>query len=268
VWVVAALPVALAAGWLFGLVLNGRPAVGVYVGGWFILLGGMAASLLIAQRAARRRDQAVALRRSSVEAAAAERGRLRRELHDGLGASLAALRLQLDAVRTALPLAADEASVRLGRVEATLASALEELRRIVDGLRPVALDELGLPGALNIQGRALNAAGTAPTVEVIVDPAVPDLPDAVAVALLRISAEALTNAVRHAASSHCTVRLGWQDPVAVLRVEDDGTGMVPARIGHGLATMRERAEELGGTLTVLPASPQGTVVTAVIPSAL
>jgi two-component system, NarL family, sensor kinase len=237
-------------------------------GGWLLLLGGIAASLLIAQRASRRLDQAVALRRSSVEAGAAERGRLRRDLHDGLGASLAALRLQLDAVRAALPPAAGEAAARLGRVEATLASALEELRRIVDGLRPVALDELGLLGALNIQGRALSAPGNGPTVEVIVDPAVPELPDAVAVALLRISAEALTNAVRHAASSHCTVRLGWQNPVAVLQVEDDGIGMVSARAGHGLATMRERAEELGGSLTVLPASLQGTVVTAVIPSAL
>jgi two-component system, NarL family, sensor kinase len=102
-------------------------------------------------------------------------------------------------------------------------------------------------------------------VDVLIDPSMPHLADAVEVALVRISAEALTNAVRHAAPSRCTVRLDWKDESAVLRIQDDGLGLPTTWPGHGLATMRERAEELGGGLTVEPVRPRGTLVTAVIP---
>lgn len=73
-------------------------------------------------------------------------------------------------------------------------------------------------------------------VDVLIDPSMPHLADAVEVALVRISAEALTNAVRHAASSRCTVRLDWKDESAVLRIQDDGLGAgfdaAGPRFGH------------------------------------
>jgi signal transduction histidine kinase len=193
---------------------------------------------------------------------------MRRDLHDGLGPGLAAVRLQLDAARRALPPEAAEAARRLDRVDGTLGSTLEELRRIVDGLRPAALDELGLRGALTSQGRAVSVPGPlAPVVDVTVDPALPHLSDAVEVAIVRVVGEALANAVRHGEPSRCTVRLDWLAGQAVLRVEDDGIGMGTGHPGHGLSSMRERVEELGGRLTVGPACPRGTLVHASIPGA-
>jgi two-component system, NarL family, sensor kinase len=267
--VVTVLPVALAAGAGVAGLAGGQSLVGLVAAGGVLLLGGLAFALVRADTAVRRSERAVARTRHTVEVAEHERRRIRRELHDGLGPGLAALRLQLDSVRQALPSDVDEAADRLTRVEGTLSDALEELRRIVDGLRPAALDELGLGGALMSQGRAIGGpADHAPLVDVSIDPELPALPPAVEVALVRVSGEALTNAVRHGDPSRCTVTLGWQDGGAVLRVEDDGAGVTGGRLGHGhgLSTMRERVEELGGRLVVGSAQPHGTVVTAVIPS--
>lgn len=265
VLVVLSLPLLAIVGTAIGATWAGDPAVGAWAAVELVLLGGFAVTLAVVVRANRRREQAVSERRHTIHAAAQERRRLRRDLHDGLGPSLATLRLQLDAVRDVIPADADEAAARLTRVEHTLAASLEELRRIVEGLRPAALDELGLGGALISQGRAVSTPGCAMAVDVLIDPSMPVLADAVEVALVRISAEALTNAVRHAAPSRCTVRLDWKDTSAVLRIQDDGRGLATTQPGHGLATMRERAEELGGALTVEPVRPRGTLVTAVIP---
>ena len=269
VLVVLGLPLALAAGAALAAVAGMRADVGMFAAGGVVLLGGLAFTLIRAERAVRRGERAVAQRRRTVEAAEDERRRVRRDLHDGLGPLLAAIRLQLDAVRHALPPNADEATNRVARVENTLTAALEELHCIVGGLRPAALDELGLSGALATQGRAVSVPGrSAPTIDVTVDPALPTLPDAVEVAIVRVSGEALANAVRHGKPSRCTVNLLWCDGRAVLRVEDNGIGMTTGDgKGHGLITMRERVEELGGRLTVGPASPRGTMVNASIPVA-
>jgi signal transduction histidine kinase len=267
VLVVAGLPLALAVGAAMAAVGGGQEDVGMLAAGGVLVLGGLAFALVRTERAVQRGERAVAQRRRTVEAAEDERRKLRRDLHDGVGPGLAAVRLQLDAARQALPPSAIEAATRLARVDGTLTGVLEELRCIVDGLRPAALDELGLCRALTSQGLAVSVPGRfAPVIDVKVDPALPPLSDAVEVALVRVSGEALANAVRHGAPSRCTVSLEWQDDHAVLRVEDDGVGIHKVRPGHGLNTMRERVEELGGKLTVGPAAPRGTVVTAVIPS--
>ncbi len=140
------------------------------------------------------------------------------------------------------------------------------MRRIIDGLRPATIDEPGLSGALLSQARAVSTPGSSLAVEVIIDPSLPGLADAVEVALLRISAETLTNAVRHATPTRCTVRLDWYQDRAVLRVQDDGPEMTASPPGHGIVTTRERAEELGGTLIVESAQPRGTLETAIIPA--
>jgi signal transduction histidine kinase len=139
--------------------------------------------------------------------------------------------------------------------------AVADIRRLVYGLRPPALDELGLSGAVRQHAAAIDG------VQVVVD--APDdlapLPAAVEVAAYRIIQEALTNVVRHAAAQRCTIRL-TRDDALCLEVLDDGRGL-PAhyRAGVGLLAMRERAAELGGQCVIAPRAGGGTRVWAALP---
>ena len=147
-----------------------------------------------------------------------------------------------------------------GDVQATIA----DVRRIVDGLRPVALDELGLVESLR---RLVDGAPTGgPQVRLVADDA--DSPAAaVELAAYRIVQEALTNVLRHSGAAECEVAVHGDDGHLVVRVTDDGRGpeAVDRRTGSGLETMRERAEELGGSLELLDPPGGGTVVRAVLP---
>jgi signal transduction histidine kinase len=137
-----------------------------------------------------------------------------------------------------------------------------DVRRVVEGLRPPALDELGLAGAVNqVAARLTGGTSTGITIDV---GELPQLPAALEVATFRIFAEAVTNVVRHANASTCTVRITAGHGRLRLEVRDDGCGLQdrPAA-GHGLQTMRERAEELRGRLSVR--SADGTVVVAEFP---
>lgn len=193
-----------------------------------------------------------------------ERRRLRRDIHDGLGPSLAGAVLRIDVIETKLrnraSVAADVAALR-GDLRETVA----EVRRVVEGLRPPALDDLGLPTAIEQFAEHL-VAGTSTSVTIASDDC-PRLPAAVEVAAYRIATEALTNTIRHSGSTHCQVRLTVEDGTLVVSVEDDGHGFGadPRRLhGHGLSTMRERAEELRGTLTI-SSTASGTFVRAELP---
>jgi signal transduction histidine kinase len=141
---------------------------------------------------------------------------------------------------------------------------LTEIRRLVYALRPPALDQLGLVSALReYAAHQMGSAGLQVTVEAS-DP-LPPLPAAVEVAAYRIALEALTNVVRHADARRCWLRLYVEDAL-YLEIEDDGRGMDPAaRHGVGLASMRERAEELGGVCRVELRTGGGTVVWARLP---
>jgi signal transduction histidine kinase len=191
-----------------------------------------------------------------------ERRRLRRELHDGLGPALAGLSLQLDAALAAD--SAGETDALLLTMRGHLRTTVGEVRRIVHDLRPPALDDLGLLGALREQAAAL--ASGSPSLDVALDlPATAELPAAVEVAVYRIASEALTNVVRHSGAGHCTVRLSLNGAVE-LDVTDDGGGVRDRTgTGVGLRSMRERAEELGGTCDVLAAEPHGTRVQVRLP---
>jgi signal transduction histidine kinase len=192
-----------------------------------------------------------------------ERRRLRRDLHDGLGAQLAALNVQAGVLRTLIqrdPAAADAAAVEL---RAELRASIANIRRLVYDLRPRALDELGLLAALRESATQYAAGGPAISVEAPEN--LPPLPAAVEVAVYRIVQEALANVVRHAHATRCMVQLGL-DGGLDLTVADDGTGLSPnGSAGVGLITMRERAAELGGTCVVRPGPTGGTEVRVYLP---
>ena len=204
-----------------------------------------------------------------VSAREEERRRLRRDLHDGLGPQLAAISMTLETARHAL-------ARRPERVDALLATGVEQsrsavgdIRTVVAGLRPPALDELGLEGALRSTGPAVLADHDASTrIVVTAAPGLGPAGAATEVAAYRIAQEALTNAVRHGRASLVEVALS-RDGAGALRVvvTDDGTGFDPdgADRGVGLGSMTERAVELGGSLTVTSAPGHGTVVTAPLP---
>jgi signal transduction histidine kinase len=148
-----------------------------------------------------------------------------------------------------------------------LTTTVADTRRLVRGLRPPALDELGLAGA--IRGVVAEFGGDGDGVPAIVIEAdeLPDLPAAVEVAAFRIAQESLTNAVRHANAEQIQVRLALQHDEA-LRIEvlDDGTGFDPAdNAGVGMQAMRERVEELGGDISIGRAPSGGTSVLAILP---
>ena len=202
-------------------------------------------------------------RESLVAAREEERRRVRRDLHDGVGAALAGVRLQLD---TARDIAEDPLVEKLLDSAADgLAEAVRDLRSVTDDLRPPALDDLGLAASLAAMADRLRT----PSLEVEVDVApLPPLPAAVDVACYRIAAEAMANAVRHAGARRAVVRV-WLDRGELrLTVTDDGRGVPsrPAGRGLGLASMRQRTEEIGGRFE-LAASTPGTCVSAALPVA-
>jgi signal transduction histidine kinase len=193
-----------------------------------------------------------------------ERRRLRRDLHDGLGPALAGLTLQVDTVRNVLA-AGGDADEALLRLRAGVATTVRDVRRIVEGLRPPALDELGLAGALR-QLTERTVAGSGVGVELAVPEDLPVLAAAVEVAAYRVAQEAVTNAVRHSRASCLRVSLAVQPGTLRLQVADDGVGGAGPRPGGlGLTTMYERAAELGGRLEVRSAPGRGTTVALRLP---
>jgi signal transduction histidine kinase len=189
-----------------------------------------------------------------------ERRRLRRDLHDGLGPALASVTLMADAARNLLASDPARADALLAELKAETRAATAEVRRVVYELRPAALDELGLIGSIREQAAQCSQAGIA--VEVSAEE-LGDLSAAIEVAAYRIVAEALTNVMRHARATSCRVSLR-RGAMLRLEVADDGRGLASSTPGVGTATMRERAEELGGSMRI-ETSTAGTTVTAELP---
>lgn len=187
-----------------------------------------------------------------------ERLRLRRDFHDGVGPVIAGVRMQLHATRPRL--GGREGTV-VDEVLADLGDLGRSVREIVDGLRPAVLD-LGLEAAVRRAGEALLAGRE---VEVVVRGSLDGLHPAVEVAAYRIVTEALTNAARHSGARRVEVVLERADHLR-LTVRDDGSWADPGgRAGVGTASMRARAEELGGGVTVAT-DDRGTVLEALLPA--
>jgi signal transduction histidine kinase len=196
-----------------------------------------------------------------------ERRRLRRDLHDGLGPTLAGLTLGLDTARAR---ATDQPALTelLGKLKAETQRAVSDVRRIVYGLRPPALDDFGLIGSLREEVGRLQYEAPALTVTLDApDGEIPDLPAAAEVACYRIVTEALTNITRHAMATKCTVLIRLDEKDLDVEVRDDGVGLPEGwRAGVGIASMRERVTELGGDLVIEPALPHGTRINARLPA--
>jgi signal transduction histidine kinase len=205
------------------------------------------------------------LRRSRQRLVAAreeERRSLRRELHDDLGAMLTGVALGIDAAGNRLT-AGSPAAEQLSRVRVVVSAAVADLRRIIDGLRPPALDEVGLAGA--IRDRLLPLSNGGPQLDVDAPP-LPALPPEVEVACYHVAVEAVHNAVRHADARRVTVTLATTDGQLELAVTDDGHGMdATTGRGQGMMTMRQRVEEIGGRFD-LATGPAGTTVSATLPT--
>ena len=194
-----------------------------------------------------------------------ERRRLRRDLHDGLGPHLASQTLTITAARQLLRQDPEAADQLLAEVVKHAQSAIDDIRRLVYDLRPPALDDLGLIGALNARAKEFEQSGLQITIHV--PEKLPPLPAAVETACYRIALEALTNVVHHAMARHCTVSMNLKGKLC-LEIIDDGCGLpVEYRAGVGLNSMRERAEELGGSFMIEPALHCGTRVVVELPLA-
>ena len=194
-----------------------------------------------------------------------ERRRLRRDLHDGLGAQLAGLSVQAGTLRRLIPRNPNAAEELVVELRDELRSAIADIRRLVYDLRPPALDDLGLVEALRRLTERHSSEGEQLRVLVETPEALPDLPAAVEVAVYRITQEALTNVARHARAQTCVVRLVVNDDVT-LEIVDDGVGIYAERsAGVGLSSMRERASELGGSCVVEPDRKGGTQVLVRLP---
>ena len=229
------------------------------------VLGLVAAPLAVAVHATLLSAQLQVSRERIVAAQEEERRRLRRDLHDGLGPTLTGVALTADAATNLLRADPDRTGELLAAIRTDVRTAITDVRRLVEDLRPPAIDELGLLGALRQRAEHLawRADGTTLRVRFDVPERIPVLPAAVEVAAYRIATEALTNVVRHSGASTVVLRLRCADDLDV-EVVDDGPPDGPWRPGVGLSAMRERAAELGGRFDAGP-SPDGGRVRVCLP---
>ncbi len=209
-------------------------------------------------------DDLQASRQRLVEAREEERRRLRRDLHDGLGPGLASVVLGIDLAAGQLRTDPNAAHAVLKELKTEMVTAIEEIRRLVYELRPPALDDLGLVGALRQQAERIGRRHPMLSITVEAPEVMPVLPAATEVAAYRIVTEAMTNSARHSGGAGCVVRIGLGDKL-ILEIVDDGAGLAPAAVASvGLSAMRERAQELGGTFMIQARDGGGTEVSVTL----
>lgn len=225
------------------------------------------------ERVAERTARLNQLLGQTIDAQEEERRRLARELHDETAQSLAALAITLDRARNDLPDAPASALARIVEARATSARLLDETRRLMMGLRPAVLDDMGLVPAIRWWAEtALGDHGIEVSIEAPEAP--PRLPGYLEVALFRLVQEAISNVVKHAEAHAVEIRLAFDETELEVRVSDDGRGFdVPAALaGHGpggehvgLLGMLERVRLLGGRLAIDSSAGAGTSVAVTVP---
>ncbi len=204
----------------------------------------------------------IASRQRLVTTREEERRRLRRDLHDGLGPTLTSIGLNLDAARAQLRADPNDAERLVQDAKTATTNAIAEVRRLVYGLRPPALDNLGFLGAIQHQMEQLSNNSCRVTLDA---ENLPALPAAVEVAAYRTVVEAVTNSIRHGHAHDCTVRLRVDSGTLTVEVQDDGTPSATWTPGVGLLSMREQAAELGGNVSAGPSEDGGALVSARYP---
>lgn len=204
----------------------------------------------------------------------AERARLSREIHDSVAQTLSSINLLLQAAEQSWNNRPEAARDQVTQAASAARDGLDEVRRVVRDLAPPELGATGsAPALVATLRRSCERAvrGTDVRVDVHVDGTPVDVSPEVATALLRTSRGALANVVEHAGARTATVSLTYQPDVISLDVRDDGSGFDPRRTtaagprGRGLAGIRDRAEQFGGTLTLETAPGEGTALAFTIP---
>jgi signal transduction histidine kinase/DNA-binding response OmpR family regulator len=212
------------------------------------------------------RERLRRLTQQVISAQEEERRRLSRELHDEAGQALTALKISLDLIRSDLPVEAASLRQRLSEAIVLTETTMEQVRLLAHGLRPPALDTVGLNYTL--EGLCLDFAERTQLSIDYADAELPVLPEVVNICLYRLLQEALTNVAKHAHANRVWAALRCNGEMVGLSVEDDGQGFdVRARMsaGIGLLGMQERIELLGGQLEIESRLDQGTRLTARVP---
>ena len=196
-----------------------------------------------------------------------ERRRIRRDLHDGLAPTLAALALTASTVEELIPRNPALASTMAHELQEGIRTTIGDIRRLVYDLRPPTLDQLGLVAAMQEHITRSTPADPNKALKVTLKtpPALPPLPAAIEVAIYRITQEAFANVLRHAQARNCHICLTLSDTLR-LEIIDDGRGVPPEHhTGVGLLSMRERATELGGSCLIETPPTGGTRLCASLP---
>ncbi|MER5383007.1 sensor histidine kinase [Streptomyces sp. NPDC002688] len=206
--------------------------------------------------------QLEAARRRAAEASTAERTRIRNDLHDGLGPALSGVALGLEAVESSIAGQDTPLEDLVTRLRSEVTRAVDDVRRVINALRPAALDRNSLVPALRERADTLMRATAArPQITVEAPADAPALAEVVETTAFRIADEALTNVLKHADATHCRVRLSF-GATLTLEITDDGRGRHPARPRPGrvgVDSMRRRAEELGGSFRTVRGKQGHTV---------
>jgi signal transduction histidine kinase len=220
----------------------------------------VAAPIAIVLHAQALTEDLKASRERVIDAADEERTRLRRELHDSLGPLLTGAAFKADGIALAAQHRPERAESLALELADQLRQSIEAVRQLAYGLRPAALDELGLVGALREEGSRFEPI----TVTVDAPEFIPALPSSVEVAAYRIADEALANVVRHSDAKLASVRLTANDGTLEMIITDDGSPTAPWSPGLGLTSIQTRASEVGGACEAGPTAQGGRVV-AVLP---
>jgi signal transduction histidine kinase len=225
------------------------------------LLGDLVRQAATAARTSQMAEELQDSRERLVIAREEERRRIRRDLHDGLGPALSGVVFKVDAARLMVDRDPEAAKGQLAATTDQVKEVVADVRRLVHDLRPPALDDRGLVGALAQLAESLDLPA-----EITAEGTEDGLPAAVEVAAYRIAAEALNNVARHADAGVVRVDLSVTPDQLVVEVADDGRGIpAHAQAGVGLLSLRERAAELGGTTEVTCPEGGGTLVRARLP---
>jgi signal transduction histidine kinase len=221
-------------------------------------LGTFCELVSLAVASAQARADLVASRARLVQAGDEQRRRLERNLHDGAQQHLVSVAVKLRVARAQLEKQPELTATLLDEAMEELGTGLEALREIARGLHPAILAEQGLR-------RALDALAERLPVDVEIDAPSERVPDPIEATAYYIAAEALTNVVKHAAATHARVHMERDVDVLRCEISDDGRGGADLRAGGGIAGLRDRAEAVGGTLTLTSPPGRGTTVSATLP---